>query len=100
MSAPSEPINKWEFAARQTKALKLFEVCRKNGITSEEALAADEHDWSLAAQASNVKPPSRETQDMVIQMLLRAEREEVYSAQRQTRGAAKGPTDIPTRGAK
>jgi hypothetical protein len=60
--------------ARFAKALKLAHTLREAGVTSDEVciLVGDEEFWRGVALVAEVKPPSVETQTMVLGILISA----------------------------
>lgn len=56
---------------RLRKAIALADLCDASGITAALAQMASEDDWQLAASQCDpqVKPPSAETQRLVIELL-------------------------------
>ncbi len=60
-----------EMFARQKKADKLMEAIRVAGITLQDVLNSDEHDWDLLAKAANVNLPSATTRNIIIEIMKR-----------------------------
>lgn len=59
---------------RAEKAARIVEVCEQHGITLQDAEAADDQDWKMAAVAAGYKSISRETRGIVIGMMRAKER--------------------------
>lgn len=71
MTAPTTDWAHTEYAnaARTRKAAFLMDALHADGLTAADAVHLTDEQWKAAAKAARVRPPSRETRRLVVDLM-------------------------------
>ncbi|MHA2642921.1 MAG: hypothetical protein V2G41_09770 [bacterium JZ-2024 1] len=62
-------VNEYEEMARLKKALAIEGFCLRVGLTAEDMEQVSANFWLTLAKIIGIRPPSKRTQDMVLELL-------------------------------